>query len=151
MSAPTTIMTGGRGRMKVTYLKVNAERGGRAMPGYKHPCRYCNQLIPPDSNVCPLCGKVNPAAPRCPKCRSPVEKGWMGGQQPTCSHCGLSLTVACPECSQASFLDDYCEHCGARLIICCQHCHAEIPPVGDRCLRCGKALPTRKGLRGGMP
>lgn len=33
------------------------------MPEYKHSCRYCDKLIPPESNVCPLCGKVDPVGP----------------------------------------------------------------------------------------
>jgi predicted amidophosphoribosyltransferase len=65
-------------------------RGTRriTMPGYKHPCRYCGQLVGADSNVCPFCGKNTPTGPlRCPQCRSPVEEGWKA-----CSHCGAVLT-----------------------------------------------------------
>jgi hypothetical protein len=28
--------------------------GDEFMAGYKHPCRYCDKLIPADSNVCPV-------------------------------------------------------------------------------------------------
>ncbi|MFX1562938.1 MAG: zinc ribbon domain-containing protein [Promethearchaeota archaeon] len=79
------------------------------MPGYHHPCRYCDKLVPPDSNTCPFCGKINPVGPiRCPKCLNPIVKGWK-----KCATCGLSLEITCPECSKTTFLGDYCEHCGA--------------------------------------
>jgi hypothetical protein len=109
------------------------------MPGYKHFCRYCNQLIEPDSNVCPLCGKVNPLGPsRCPKCRNPIQKTWKH-----CSHCGLTLAVVCPKCRRTSFLGDYCDHCDARLVVICRNpkCRAEQPPIGDVCVRCSQPLP----------
>jgi RNA polymerase subunit RPABC4/transcription elongation factor Spt4 len=81
------------------------------MSGYKKPCRYCDALIPPESNVCPVCGKVNPIGPpRCPKCRTPIQKGWK-----SCSNCGLALEVKCPKCRKQTFFGDYCEHCSAPL------------------------------------
>jgi RNA polymerase subunit RPABC4/transcription elongation factor Spt4 len=105
------------------------------MPGYKHPCHYCDKLIPPDSNVCPLCGKINPLLLRCPKCRDLIEKGWK-----MCSNCGLSLEVNCPKCSKTTFFGDYCEHCNERLVIVCPKCKTEQPPIGDKCIKCGKNL-----------
>nr|HPZ65539.1 hypothetical protein [Bacillota bacterium] len=65
------------------------------MPGYMIPCRYCQQLVPPDANTCPACGKVNPVQARCPKCAHPIRKGWVA-----CSSCGLSLEITCPFCGQ---------------------------------------------------
>lgn len=103
-----------------------------------HPCRYCDQLVPPDANTCPLCGKVNPAGPRrCPKCRSPVQKGWV-----SCSSCGLSLQYRCHACGKTTFFGDYCEHCGVRLAVTCPHrkCRVEQPPLGENCIACGKPL-----------
>lgn len=108
------------------------------MPGYKHPCRYCGKLIEAEANVCPFCGKVNPLGPlRCPKCRNPIQKGWK-----KCSNCGLSLEVDCPKCGKMTFFGDYCEHCDARLVVVCQNskCKMEQPPIGDKCIRCGKPL-----------
>jgi len=104
--------------------------------GYKHPCRYCDKMIPPNSNVCPECGKMNPLGPiRCPKCRNPVQKNWQ-----KCSGCGLSLTISCPRCSQTTFFGDYCEKCGEELKVTCPNCKAKQPPVGEKCVRCGKKL-----------
>lgn len=111
------------------------------MPGYKHPCRYCNGLVEADDNVCPLCGKVNPTGPlRCQRCRSPVSVGWK-----RCSNCGLELEVACPHCGQPTFLGDYCDKCGQRLATECPHCHAEQTLAAEKCTKCGKPMPARKG------
>jgi len=108
------------------------------MPGYKKPCNYCNELVPPDSNVCPACGRVNPTGPlRCPKCKNPIERNWK-----VCSNCGLVLTINCPRCGKPTFFGDYCDVCGARLAIVCPNpkCGAEQPPVGVKCVKCGKPL-----------
>lgn len=108
------------------------------MPGYKHPCRYCDGLVSEDSNVCPLCGKVNPVGPlRCPKCHSPIEKGWT-----KCGHCGLGLQIACPQCGKLTFFGDYCDKCNARLVVVCPNpkCRTEQPPIGPNCVKCGKPL-----------
>jgi RNA polymerase subunit RPABC4/transcription elongation factor Spt4 len=111
------------------------------MPGYKHPCRYCEQLIPSEANICPFCGKVNPLGPlRCPKCRSPIEKGYVA-----CSNCGLSLKIVCPKCGKKTFFGDYCEHCEAPLIVVCLKCKTEQPPVGKKCVKCGKPLKLKGG------
>jgi len=106
------------------------------MAGFMHPCRYCDKLVPPDSNVCPLCGKVNPTGPlRCGRCKTPIMKGWAA-----CPGCGLVLDAACPSCGKATFLGDYCDQCGARLAVICPKCKTEQPPVGDKCFKCGKPL-----------
>lgn len=106
------------------------------MVGYKHPCRYCDALIPGESKVCPICGKVNPLGPlRCSKCRSPIEKGWV-----RCSSCGLSLQAQCPSCKGTTFFGDYCERCGARLVTTCQKCGAEQFLQNEKCIKCGKPL-----------
>ncbi|MEK6692628.1 MAG: hypothetical protein AABY44_04290 [Nitrospirota bacterium] len=105
------------------------------MPGYKHPCRYCYKLVPPESNVCPFCGKINPLSLRCAECKNPVEKGWK-----SCSHCGLSLEVNCPKCGKTTFFGDYCEHCDARLVVVCPKCKTEQPPIGEKCIKCNKPL-----------
>jgi RNA polymerase subunit RPABC4/transcription elongation factor Spt4 len=107
-----------------------------AMLGYKHPCKYCNQLIPPNSNVCPLCGKVNPLGPyRCPKCRAPIEKNWKA-----CSRCGLALEITCPSCKKTTFFGDYCQHCDAPLWTECKNCHKVQPITNEKCVNCGKKL-----------
>jgi len=111
------------------------------MPGYKHPCRFCNQLVPADSNVCPSCGRLNPIGPdRCPKCRNPIDR-----KQIACSNCGLSLRVVCPACGQETFFSDQCDACGKKLTIVCPRCKTEQLPSEEKCIRCGKPLP--KGLR----
>lgn len=106
------------------------------MPGYQHPCRYCDQFIEPDTNVCPLCGKNNPLGPlRCQKCRNPIIKG-----AKKCSHCGLDLTVECPKCGKNTFWGDYCEYCDAELQITCNHCKTKQPLVNETCIKCKKNL-----------
>ena len=108
------------------------------MPGYKHPCRYCNQFIPPNSNRCPLCGKVRPLGPlRCPRCAAPIRKGWI-----KCNSCGQSLQVVCPACGKDTFFGDYCEHCDHHMVVVCPHrkCRAEQPPLGEKCIKCGRPL-----------
>lgn len=108
------------------------------MPGYKHPCRYCQKLVPPDANVCPFCGKRNPSGSlKCPKCRNPIHKDWT-----KCSNCGLSLEAICPQCRRATFFGDYCQHCEAQLVVVCPEpkCKTEQPPVGDLCIKCGRSL-----------
>ena len=106
------------------------------MSGYKQPCRYCDKLVPPDSNTCPYCGKVNPiGALRCPRCRNPIEKDYKN-----CSNCGLDLEIICPKCNQKTFFGDYCEHCSEHLIIVCPKCKTEQPPINDKCIKCGKPI-----------
>ena len=108
------------------------------MAGYKHPCRYCGELVEADANVCQACGKVNPYGElRCHKCRAPVKEGWK-----VCPGCGLKLEIACPKCAEPVFFGDYCSKCGARLTVVCPHkgCGLEQPPVGPNCTKCGKPL-----------
>jgi hypothetical protein len=108
------------------------------MPGYKHPCRYCDKLIEADSNTCPLCGKVNPLGPlRCPKCKNPVVKGYK-----SCGNCGLGLEINCPACGKSTFFGDYCEGCNARLVVICPNpkCKTEQPPISGSCIKCNKPL-----------
>jgi RNA polymerase subunit RPABC4/transcription elongation factor Spt4 len=107
------------------------------MASYKHPCRYCDKLLPPDANVCPYCGRNNPLSLRCPKCRAPIEEGYK-----RCPSCGLSLETVCPRCGKITFFGDYCKNCDAPLLITCPNpkCKAEQPPVGPKCIKCGKPL-----------
>ncbi len=108
------------------------------MVGYKHPCRHCDKLVPPNAKTCPFCGRANPTGPlRCPKCRSPIEKGWVA-----CSHCGLALETGCPKCGRKTFLDEYCSHCENRLVVVCANpkCKFEQPPMDGNCVQCGQPL-----------
>jgi RNA polymerase subunit RPABC4/transcription elongation factor Spt4 len=58
------------------------------MSTYKKPCRYCNELVPGDSDFCPFCGKKNPVGTlRCPNCQTPIEENYK-----VCSHCGALLS-----------------------------------------------------------
>jgi len=108
------------------------------MPGYKHPCNYCGQLIENDAQFCPFCGKINPLGPlRCPKCRNPITKEYK-----ICSNCGISLRIVCPRCGKETFFGDYCDNCDQRLVVVCSNpkCKTEQPPIGDVCIKCGKPL-----------
>jgi RNA polymerase subunit RPABC4/transcription elongation factor Spt4 len=108
------------------------------MPSYKQPCRYCNQLNPPDSKACPFCGRVNPVGPlRCPNCQSPIQKDWKA-----CSGCGLVLETSCPSCGKTTFLGDYCSFCNAQLVVICGNskCKAEQKIGRQKCIKCGKPL-----------
>ena len=118
------------------YAPTGTQEANKPTVGYKHPCKYCGKLIPPNSTVCPLCGKMNPLGPyRCPKCHEPVEKDWQ-----VCSHCGQNLRIVCPKCGKVTFFGDYCEDCSTRLLVICPHCGQEQPPLGDKCIKCGKLL-----------
>jgi len=106
------------------------------MSSYKKPCNYCGELIDPDSKFCPLCAKADPLGPvRCPKCKNPVEKNFK-----VCGNCGLPLRIKCPKCGKDTFLGSYCEVCNAPLLVVCPSCHAEQPPIGNKCIKCGKPL-----------
>lgn len=107
------------------------------MVGYKHPCVYCDKLVPSDARNCPFCGKANPKGPlRCPQCMSPIEKDWIA-----CAHCGLRLQVICPQCGKGTFLGDRCTHCNAPLTVVCPNKKCkQLQPPGDVCIKCGKPL-----------
>jgi RNA polymerase subunit RPABC4/transcription elongation factor Spt4 len=107
------------------------------LAGYKHPCMYCEKFIPPDSNLCPYCGKTDPFTLRCPQCRNPVDRDWI-----KCSHCGLSLHMRCPVCEKDTFVGNYCEQCNAYLLVACpnRRCKMEQLPIFTKCIKCGKPL-----------
>jgi hypothetical protein len=108
------------------------------MVGYQHPCRYCQQLVPPDAATCPYCSKVNPTGSlRCPKCKSPVQSQWK-----SCT-CGQPLEITCPSCFQQTFFGDYCQKCDQRLLITCPKCKTAQPPLGGNCIKCKKPLSWR--------
>ncbi|MCX6737387.1 MAG: zinc ribbon domain-containing protein [Candidatus Parcubacteria bacterium] len=118
------------------YVSTGTEEANKPIVGYQHPCKYCSVLIPPNSIVCPLCGKSNPLGPsRCPKCHDTVEKDWQA-----CSHCGQNLRIVCPKCGKITFFGDYCEDCGERLLITCPHCGQEQPPLSNKCIKCSQLL-----------
>jgi len=126
----------GTGEITPPYTPTGTQEANKPTVGYKHPCKYCGELIPPDSTVCPFCGKSNPLGPmRCPKCHEPVEKEWL-----VCSKCGQNLRIVCPYCGKITFFGDQCEDCGARLIVKCPYCGQEQPPLSDKCIKCGKSL-----------
>lgn len=114
------------------YEPSGTEEANKPTVGYKHPCKYCDKLIPPNSTVCPFCQKVNPLGPfRCPKCHEPIEREWN-----TCSRCSQNLKITCPYCQKITFFGDYCDNCGKRLLIICPNCGQEQPPISDNCIKC---------------
>src|SRR5262245_11794569 len=57
------------------------------MPGYKHPCPYCDRYIESSVAACPFCGVTDPfTRGRCPDCRHALEPGWT-----TCPGCGRAI------------------------------------------------------------
>jgi RNA polymerase subunit RPABC4/transcription elongation factor Spt4 len=111
------------------------------MPGYKHPCRYCNTLVEKDAEFCPACGKAHPTGPvRCQWCKSPIVPG-----QAVCSNCGMNLQITCPFCGQATFFGDYCDACGQRLVQPCPHCGSPQALVAQTCEKCRKPMAKGKG------
>jgi hypothetical protein len=130
----------GGGKIESTPYTPNTPTGtqeaNKPVVGYKHSCKYCDKLIPPNSTVCPLCKKSNPLGPyRCPKCHEPIEKDWQ-----VCSYCNQNLRIVCPFCQKVTFFGDHCEDCGARLLVTCPFCGQEQPPLGDNCIKCGKSM-----------
>jgi RNA polymerase subunit RPABC4/transcription elongation factor Spt4 len=107
------------------------------MVGYKHPCNYCDKLVPKDAKICPYCGKSDPTGPlRCPICRSPIEPGWL-----LCSHCGQKLQIRCPQCGKDTLVGDKCVQCSASLMVVCPNKKCKHPqPPGEVCIMCGKQL-----------
>ncbi|MGI6469294.1 MAG: double zinc ribbon domain-containing protein [Syntrophomonadaceae bacterium] len=97
---------------------------------------YCSQLIPGDSNLCPLCGSADPFHMRCPKCRNPIEGRWK-----VCSSCGMQLFTPCPSCGQTTRVAKFCGHCNAELLVTCpqKRCGVlQIMPADRKCIKCGK-------------
>ena len=125
---------------KPAYVPTGTQEADKPTVGYKHPCKYCGKLIPPDSAACPYCEKVNPLGPfRCPKCHEPIEKDWK-----VCSKCNLNLRIVCPYCGKVTFFGDHCQDCGARLLVTCPSCGQEQPPLEDNCIKCDKPLQPKK-------
>jgi len=117
-------------------LQTGNEAANKPTVGYKHPCKFCGKLIPPNSVSCPFCGKVNPQGPlRCPKCHNPIEKDWT-----VCSACNLKLETICLNCGAKTFFGDYCEKCNERLVVKCPNCKTEQPFFKNECKNCGTAL-----------
>jgi len=113
-----------------------SKEADKPVVGYKHPCKYCEQMVSPDAAVCPFCGKEGPLGPdRCPKCHDPIDKKWKA-----CAHCGLNLRIVCPFCGKVTFFGKYCEDCGKKLVVACPICKFEQPPLGDKCIKCGQPL-----------
>lgn len=106
--------------------------------GPRQPCKYCGKIISPNSNLCQFCGKVSPLGPlRCPKCRNPVAQ-----TAATCGGCGLAMKIFCIFCGKKTSFGDYCDKCKQRLLVVCPECQREQPPIGERCIKCGKKFPT---------
>ncbi len=111
------------------------------MGSYNQFCRHCRQLIPGDAQVCPFCQRVNPLMSRCPRCQAPTRSTYR-----SCTVCGLTLEIQCPQCGQTTFFDDYCRHCSAPLTVECPNpkCRLRQAPLGDDCRQCGKPLKNKK-------
>jgi len=118
------------------YASTGSQEANKPTVGYKHPCKYCGKLIPPNSVACPFCEKVNPLGPdRCPKCHEPIDKKWK-----VCTKCNQNLRIVCPYCGKVTFFGNHCEDCGARLLVTCPSCGQEQPPLDDQCIKCGKPM-----------
>lgn len=129
---------------KIESTPPNASTGtqeaNKPTVGYKHACKYCEKLIPPDSATCPFCEKANPLGPfRCPKCHEPIEKNWK-----VCPKCNQNLRIVCPYCEKVTFFGDHCEDCDAKLLVNCPSCDQEQPPLSDKCIKCGKSMDKNK-------
>ena len=46
----------------------------------------------------------------------------------------------CPFCGKATFFGDYCDKCDKRLLVICPNCLKEQPPIGEKCMKCGKNM-----------
>jgi len=107
-----------------------------AVPGYKHPCRFCGQLVEANSPYCPHCTRPHPHQMVCPWCFAPIQAGWRA-----CNKCGRSLIVRCNKCGNEVGPDsDACEKCGTVIRHRCPTCAAVVTPGDRRCARCGQKL-----------
>ncbi|MDD5146896.1 MAG: DUF5684 domain-containing protein, partial [Candidatus Pacebacteria bacterium] len=59
---PGYLAFSGSEKIEITppYVATGTEAANKPTVGYKHPCKYCEKLIPPNSVACPYCEKVNP-------------------------------------------------------------------------------------------
>lgn len=122
------------------YTPSGDKNADKPTVGYKHPCKYCGKLIPPNSIACPFCEKTNPLGPdRCPKCHEPIDRQWK-----VCAKCNQNLRIVCPFCGKITFFGDHCEDCSARLLVTCPNCGQEQPPIGEDCIKCGGSLKLNK-------
>ncbi|MDD5569129.1 MAG: DUF5684 domain-containing protein [Candidatus Pacebacteria bacterium] len=132
--------SGGKTEKTDPYAPTGTQAANKPTVGYKHACKYCDKLIPPNSSACPYCEKVNPLGPsRCPKCHEPIEKDFK-----VCPNCNTNLRIVCPFCNKTTFFGEHCEDCGERLLVKCPKCGQEQPPLGDTCIKCGKPLKPKK-------
>jgi predicted amidophosphoribosyltransferase len=106
------------------------------MTGYKHPCRFCGNLVEESSTVCPFCARPHPLQMVCPYCMAPISAGWT-----VCNKCGKPLVIPCPKCGNPVGPDvDTCEKCHQVVRFRCPTCAAVIAPGAKRCDRCGAKL-----------
>ncbi|MDP2892331.1 MAG: zinc ribbon domain-containing protein [Bacillota bacterium] len=107
------------------------------MPTYKKNCMYCEKLISGDANSCPFCGRSDPFALRCPKCRMEIGKDYAA-----CPGCGFPLSVKCPKCGTMVFPTSICSNCGGSLTVTCPNkkCGEVQPFINEKCVRCGKRI-----------
>lgn len=132
--------SGDKAEVVSSYAPTGTKEANKPTVGYKHSCKYCGKLIPPNSAACPFCEKMNPLGPdRCPKCHEPTDKKWK-----VCAKCNQNLRIVCPFCGKVTFFGDYCEDCGARLLVVCPKCGQEQPPIGDNCIKCGEPLKPKQ-------
>lgn len=112
--------------------------GGNLLATYSKFCSYCNQLIPGDSTVCPLCMKEDPFTMRCLKCRNPIQKNWK-----VCSSCGIKLVAICPKCNKEVPTAIKCENCNETLLMRCKNkkcLEVQVVTKGRKCIKCGKKI-----------
>lgn len=108
------------------------------MATYKKFCMYCNELIPGDSSICPICEKQDPFTMRCPKCQNPIQKDWK-----VCSSCGIKLRAICIKCKKETFTAKTCQNCGEPVLIKCNNrkcLEVQILTAERKCIKCGNKL-----------
>lgn len=113
------------------------------MATYKKVCMYCNELIPGDSQICPICEKQNPFSRRCSKCSNPIQKNWK-----ICSSCGIKLVTICTKCGKETITDCKCLNCGAPILGKCSNrkcLEIQIITKEGKCYKCGSELHLIEG------
>lgn len=99
---------------------------------------YCNELIPGDSEMCPMCGRKDPFSLRCPRCKNPIENNWK-----ICSSCGIKLKTICISCGKEIPTAEFCEYCKGPILVRCKNrkcLEVQILTPEGKCIKCGNKI-----------